>query len=410
MTAIEVVIDSKELASQTFADVVRATADLFPEAAYRPIGGRIYPGKHGIYGNADGTGTKPEFSERLSGETNDAAHFESQAFNVLAMVADDVSRDGKFVVGIVNSIDVNDAGDPAFMAALARGMQRGCEVGKFPLLNGETAELGYRTPGIGKNHLNWNAVAIQLINEEKVIDGSKLQAGQPVVALRETSIRSNGLTRARAILEHAHMMQTSGTADKRMHIAETMRRNLRYTIPEDQILKVLDHTPAGLGLWEHIHLPWHETFPDLTAKLHQPSTIYTPLLYEAQGGVDGPRKIPLVACAHISGGGVPLKGKRMVEGKGLGLHLIAPFDDPAGIPELINLAAMYPKKGGTLLVDERTACEQWNRGVGFLCVTETAAHADEFTALAASMGYEAKIAGVVTDERAIHWRGHSWRY
>lgn len=402
--------DAKEFASKTFADVVAATANLFPEGDYRAVKGSVNPGWHWIEVNADGIGTKPEFAERLFTETGDYSHFESQAHNVLAMVADDAARDGKFVVGIVNNVDVNDAGDTQFMAALARGMQRGCEIGRFALLNGETAELGYRTPGIGKNRLNWNAVALKLVNDEKVIDGNGLKPGQPVVALRETSIRSNGLTRARAILERAHMMQTEGTADKRIYIAETMRRNLGYALPEHRILQVLDNTPVGAELWEHIHLPWHRSFPDLTQKLSQPSTIYTPLIYEAQGGVDGERKIPLVACAHISGGGVPLKGKRMVEGKELGIHLEAVFPDPEGISELMALATKGAKHEERPLIDERSACEQWNRGIGFLCVTENMEHAKQLLELAARMGYEAAVAGEITTTRSIEWRGQQWTY
>jgi phosphoribosylaminoimidazole (AIR) synthetase len=402
--------DSKEIASRTFADVVAATAQCFPDPQYRPWQGSLNSGWHWVEANADGTGTKPEFSERLFTETGNYEHFATQAHNVVAMVADDAARAGKFTVGIINSIDVNDAGDPAFIAALAKGMQQACEIGKFPLLNGETAELGYRTPGIGKNRLNWNAVALTLVNKEKVIDGSGLKPGQPVVALRERSIRSNGLTRARAILERAHMVQTKKTADKRIYIAETMRQQLGYVLPEHRILQVLDNTPVGAALWDHIHLPWHQSFPELTANLERPSTIYTPLIYEAQGGVDGERKVPLVAMAHITGGGVPLKGKRMVEAKGLGLHLEAPFPDPAGIPELIALAGQHLCKEEKPLVDDRTACEQWNRGVGFLCVTEHMGHAEELRVLAEALGYEAAIAGEITNERRIDWHGHCWTY
>jgi phosphoribosylaminoimidazole (AIR) synthetase len=209
--------DQKEASSQSFADVVLATADNFPEAAYRPripAGARlnaqcaIHPGRHRIAVNADGIGTKPEFAERLYSVDGDPRVFEGLAFDAAAMVADDAARDGSFVVGIANTVDVNTASKEEVMTALARGLHRACNAGGFPLLNGETAELGYRTAGYGEYRINWNMVALTLVNEEKRIDGSRLKPGQPVVALRERSIRSNGLTRARAILEHAHLAQS----------------------------------------------------------------------------------------------------------------------------------------------------------------------------------------------------------
>jgi hypothetical protein len=54
--------------------------------------------------------------------------------------------------------------------------------------------------------------------------------------------------------------------------------------------------------------------------------------------------------------------------------------------------------------------EQWNGGDGFLSVTESITHADEFIALAQSMGYEAAIAGEITNQRVIEWRGEKWTY
>lgn len=416
----EVTQDSKENASRTFADVVRRTRNNFPDARFHPcvVQKRTVNEQSGIaiHGylidtNNDGTGTKPELAERMFTETGDPRFFEKPAFDLVAMVADDVARTGAFVLGINNNLDVNSSDDPEFIAALARGMERACNHGRFPLLNGETAGLGYRTPGWGKHRLNWNAGATQLINPAKLIDGSGLRAGQPIVALRETSIRSNGLTRARAILENAYLQRESGKATKRDAIAQRIRRQLNDQLSHEQILAVLDAASSdGIDIWEYMQVPWHRAFPELTEQLMAPSTIYAPVMYAAQGGVDGEVDIPLVACAHVSGGGIPLKAKRMVEGRGVGVHVDAVFPNPAGIDALINLAQEFPHPTKGPLVDERSACEQWNGGVGFLCVAQHRNDADDLVALAASMGYEAAIAGETIDRPAIEWRGHTWTY
>jgi hypothetical protein len=117
--------DAKESASLTFADLVRKTADYFPEPKFRAD---THPGRGGtkdgefvrfandyvdvnprwynVFANSDGTGTKPELAERLFAEDGDYRHFEDPAFDVVAMVADDASRDGHFVLGIVNCLDM----------------------------------------------------------------------------------------------------------------------------------------------------------------------------------------------------------------------------------------------------------------------------------------------------------------
>jgi len=409
---IDISPDAKEVASHTFADVVYATRYNFPEAAYRPEYRNerysLSPGPHRIIAGADGIGTKPELAERLAtmNPNMSAEYFEGLAHDVIAMVADDAARDGHFVLGIMNALDVNSAEDPEFIGALARGMKNACDIGGFPLLNGKTAELGYRTPGMGNNHLNWNAVAVQLVNERKIISGEKLKPGQPVVGLREGSIRSNGLTRARQIVEQAYISQLDAGATKRDFLIADIRARLTG-IDEHLASDLLNAYPSIL---ECEHLPWHTQFPKLTKKLLTPSTIYAPLISAAQGGVDGNVQVPLVACAHITGGGVPFKGKRMMQKSGLGLHLEAVFEDPAGIKELLELAEQYPHPTKGSLVTHRQACEQWNRGIGFLCVLDQYSDAEEFIALAEQMGYEAKVAGETIAEKKIEWHGETWTY
>jgi phosphoribosylaminoimidazole (AIR) synthetase len=403
-----VVVDAKELAGGNFAAVARATRDLFPDPAYRPVDGpggvRLPFGPHRLSVNSDGTGTKPELAERLAAATGDFRYFERPAFDVVAMVADDAARHGQFTVGIVNCVDVNSAANAAFVAALANGMRGACEAGRFPLINGETAELGYRVPGPGGSRLNWNAVALALVHEAKAFRPEKLRPGQPLVAFRESSIRSNGLTRARAVLEHAYLSEQGltraewleGRLASRSGVPLEMARQLRTALLAEQP-----------WISEQILIPWHERFADLTEQLSRPATIFSPVIAAAQGGVDGPVAVPIVAATHVTGGGIPLKVKRTLAGTGLGAAIDPVFPDPAGVDQLLELAQRYPLSSGPL-VDERTACEQWNRGIGFLCAMVDRAAATALVQLAESLGYEAAIAGVIRESAEIHWRGETW--
>lgn len=403
-----VTVDDKELAGSTFAEVIRATRDLFPEAAYRPQEGPhgigIASGRHLLTVNSDGTGTKPELVERGFLATGDYSYFERPAADVVAMVADDAARDGHFTVGIVNCVDVNSAHDGRFVAALARGMERACRTGGFPLLNGETAELGYRTPGPGASRLNWNAVAVALINRDKEFQPSNLRPGQIIVALRDTSIRSNGLSRARRILEHAYLSQQHATRQDWLvsTLSSVVERPARHQV----VSELLSRQPE---MAEQLIIPWHERYGELVELLSRPSTIYSSLIYAAQGGVDGPVQIPLVACVHVTGGGIPLKCSRLLRKTGLGAMIDSVFPDPEGVAELLALANQFPL-GSRPLVDDREACEQWNRGIGFLCVVPDNSVARDLIALADRHNISAAIAGRILDDPAIHFRGHTWRW
>lgn len=405
-----VVVDAKELAGGSFAAVARRTKNLFPDAAYRPqddpTGARLHLGPHQLSVNSDGTGTKPELAERLYWSTGDASYFERPAHDVVAMVADDAARHGQFTLGIVNCVDVNSAENAAFVASLARGMEQACTAGRFPLINGETAELGYRVPGPGDSRLNWNAVALALVNETKLFRSANLRPGQPIVAFRERTIRSNGLTRARAILEQAYLAELGVSRAEwfAQHLAEQLKMSV------GDVRRVWAGTlDAQPWLDEHVVLPWHDRFADLTEQLSRASTIYAPLVHAAQGGVDGPVATPIIAACHVSGGGIPLKVKRMLGSTGLGVHLDPVFPDPAGVAQLIELAQANAGPNGPL-VDDRTACEHWNRGIGFLCVVPDAATARALMWLAQDLGIEAAEAGRVLPTAEIHWRSHIWTH
>ncbi|HND52135.1 MAG TPA: AIR synthase-related protein, partial [Pirellulaceae bacterium] len=362
-------------------------------------------------------GTKPELIERLftasvSAGRPDYSLFERPAHDVVAMVADDAARHGHFTIGIVNCVDVNSADDAEFAGALARGMEQACRAGRFPLVNGETAELSHRVPGPGDCRLNWNSVALALVNSAKEYRAKNLRPGQPVVALRERTIRSNGLTRARAILEQTFLARRG--ASRSQWFAASLAAsscNSETKAVEDWSAFAARLAEKHPELAEQAIVPWHDE-ADLRAiaeQLSRPSTIYTPVIHEAQGGVDGPVHIPLVACVHVTGGGVPLKGRRMLADSGLGLAIERVFPDPAGVAELLELAARHARDGRPL-VDDRSACEQWNRGVGFACVASDDAAARDLVELASELGFEAAIAGQVLDRPEIQFGAQRWTW
>lgn len=230
-------------------------------------------------------------------------------------------------------------------------------------------------------------MGISIVHPDKLILGDDLEPGQPVVAFREKSIRSNGLTRARAIVEQRYLLERTPYKSKAEYVVDFMRKN-GFLGGEEYVLKRMDEL-FGHNALEQVLLPWHTIDEETTRLLKEPSKLYGPVIYDAQGGVDGPREVEMVAAAHISGRGVPEKGKRMVSTHGLGLSIDAVFPDPGAVSKLIELDRLNEAKTGKALVDDRSACEQWNRGIGFMVVVKDANEASKLVSIASSHSIEA---------------------
>jgi len=417
--------DEKGKASVTLGDVIRQTRNNYPDPRFRP---HIYeqtphytiadinPSPYGFWPTADGIGTKPELAERLYTESlkntiSKPEFFENLAFDTLAMIDGDEARFGRYMVGVAEIIDMNNAEDKNVINALASGLKKACDEGQFALLNGETAELGYRTSGYGNTRINWNAVGISINNPEKLILGKDLQPGQPVVAFREKSIRSNGLSKARTILETAYFISL-GLVSKNEHVLNKLEEK-GVIFDANTSVKLLPALAEIFGhdVMEQALIPWHTEFPEIVKQLLMPSKLYGPIIREAQGKIDEPRKIKMITAAHITGGGIPEKAKRMVENKGLGISLDYVFPDPEGVTSLLQLAKNFPEDvRKKIKIDDRIACEQWNRGIGFIVVTENKKEAKKLIEIADKMNCETAIAGEIIDKRQISWRGYNWQY
>lgn len=423
--AEKLVRDEKGKASLTLGEVISQTINNYPDPRFRPrihektshyTIASINPYPYGFWPTADGIGTKPELAERLYLESliknNPASEvFETLPYDLLAMIESDEARFGRYMVGAAEILDTNSAKDESVVGALARGLKKACDDGGFALLNGETAELGYRTSGYGNTRINWNATGISIVNPEKLILGKELKPGQPVVAFRERSIRSNGLSKARLILETAYLISL-GLASKDSYVLKRLEEKgiIFDAQTATKILPTLSEI-FGHDLSEQVLVPWHTQYPEIVRQLLAPSKLYGPIIREAQGKIDEPWNVKLVAAAHISGGGVPEKTMRMLENKGLGVDIDPVFPDPEGVTSLLELADTFPEDvKRKVKIDDRIACEQWNRGIGFVVVTENKVEAKKLIDIASQKDCEAAIAGEITDKPETNWRKHTWRY
>lgn len=149
--------------------------------------------------SSDGIGTK--------GVLIDAARMHgSAAYDLVAMVASDITRYGGIPLVLANILDVAAVGEPGSTVSkqyhqLLKGLGDAAREIGIVVLKGETAQmgvcLGSEIPE-SKTRFNWGAVMVGAYHPKKMITGATLASGQAVVALKEDGFRSNGISSVRA--------------------------------------------------------------------------------------------------------------------------------------------------------------------------------------------------------------------
>src|SRR5882672_2117704 len=88
--------------------------------------------------------------------------------------------------------------DVAVAEAVVRGIANGCKEAGCALLGGETAEL----PGMyAEGEYDLAGFAVVIVDKPKIVDGSRVAAGDVVLGLPSSGLHSNGYSLARRVLE-----------------------------------------------------------------------------------------------------------------------------------------------------------------------------------------------------------------
>lgn len=81
---------------------------------------------------------------------------------------------------------------------IIKGIVKGCKLANCALIGGETAEL----PGMYKNEeYDLAGFSVGMVDEKKIIDGSKIKNGDLILGIASTGIHSNGYSLARKVLK-----------------------------------------------------------------------------------------------------------------------------------------------------------------------------------------------------------------
>jgi phosphoribosylformylglycinamidine cyclo-ligase len=147
----------------------------------------------GIALSTDGVGSKVIVAEALE-------RFETIGIDCVAMSVNDVVCVGATPLAMLDYVAVERA-EPEMLRALARGLKAGAEAAGVEIPGGEVAQLpelirGHPSPrGFDLVGACFGTVAL-----DRIVTGSRIEPGDPVIGLPSGGVHSNGLTLARAAL------------------------------------------------------------------------------------------------------------------------------------------------------------------------------------------------------------------
>ena len=188
-----------------------------------------------LVSGTDGVGTKINIARV-------ASDYKTIGIEIVAMCVNDVICSGAKPLYFLDYISTGKISP--LLDDVMEGIIKGCEISEMDLLGGETAEHG-RPLGGSPLDMDLAGFCAGIVEENEIIDGRLIKAGDKIVGLPSSGLHSNG-----------------------------------YTLINDM-------------LWRH--KIFYKEHPELLT----PTTIYWPQVKELMN------EIPILGMAHITGGGIP---------------------------------------------------------------------------------------------------------
>jgi phosphoribosylformylglycinamidine cyclo-ligase len=103
---------------------------------------------------------------------------------------------------------------------LVEGAAEVCRAAGCALVGGETAEL----PGIYREHeLDFAGTCVGIVDRDRLVDGSRIEAGDVVVGLPSSGVHANGFTLVRRVLEAEDYAGDDLLAPTRLYLDDVRR-------------------------------------------------------------------------------------------------------------------------------------------------------------------------------------------
>jgi len=285
--------------------------------------------------HVDGVGTKVLVAQMMR-------KYDTVGIDLVAMCVNDLICVGAEPLALIDYLAVERPNEEV-SREIARGLAEGAHISGVAVVGGETAVMPEvirgESPGRG---FDLAAMAVGLVDRDRLITGSRMRVGDLVIGLRSSGIHSNGLTLARHVL---------------------------FDIGE---LAVDDPLPG-----------FQKTVGE---ELLEPTRIYTKPILEVVNHAE------ITALAHITGGAFT-KLKRLQRFSEAGF-VLDKMPDPPGIFKAVQ------EIGG---ISDREMYKTFNMGIGFCVVCPPRSRGDVLETLT-DHGCEPEVIGRVVREKGVRIR------
>lgn len=147
-----------------------------------------------LVASTDGVGTKLKLAQTVG-------EHETIGIDAVAMNTNDVLVYGAAPLFFLDYMAVGRM-QPELMSSLLRGIVTGCRLSGCTLLGGETAEM----PGVYETgEYDVAGFCVGAVERRKLIDGSKVRAGDAIVGLASSGVHANGFSLIRQALSRAYL-------------------------------------------------------------------------------------------------------------------------------------------------------------------------------------------------------------
>jgi len=340
-------IDAADALIARFADAARIArrpevlADIGPFAGLFELG-RKYRDPV-LVASTDSVGTKVKLAALLG-------RYDTVGHDLVNHCVNDILTAGAeplFFLDYIGSSGKNGLSDDA-KVALVRGVAEACRDAGCALLGGETADM----PGTyAEGDFDLVGAIVGIVERDAVIDGSRIDEGDILIGLPSNGLHTNGYSLVRKLFN----VGMGGDPDEERSALESNYPGLETTLA-DALLE-----------------PHRSYLDDLR-----------PLLHSAPGT----QHSALKGIAHITGGGIPGNGPRILR-PGLGARI-----DRASwrIPAIFR---RIQERGS---VDEDEMYRAFNMGLGLVLAVST----EDMDAVLAPLP-DAWVCGEVTAGKGVEW-------